>query len=258
VAVVFGGLVGTAEGVAVDRELLILVDVTKSVSDTDFGLMMSGYADAFESDSVIAAVESGDLGSIAVSLVFYSDKNNQAVGLGWMEISDGTGAEAFADQLRDLGRPFKKNKGSIAGALDYAVPLFGTETGGPANGFESGSQAITMAADGVDDSSKKTGKSRDATVAAARDAALATGVDVIDALTVGAAGSVDDYFVNFVVGGSLDGIPGGVENVADYSEFGAAAAGRITTIVPEPAVGMALLMGVGLWGWRRNRTQSGS
>ncbi len=253
VAVVLGGFADRVEGVAVDREILILVDVTKSVSDTDFAALMSGYAEAFEGSSVIDAIQNGDVGSIAASLVFYSDKKSQVVGVGWMEISDSVGAESFGNLMRGIVRPFNKNKTSIANALDYAAPLFGLETGGTGNGFESGNQVLMVAADGVDDHSPKTGGSRDTTVADARDAALASGVDVIDALTVGSAGSVDAYFAQYVVGGSLDGVSGQVQNVANFAEFGEAAASQVQAAVPEPAVGTGLLMAACLLGWRRRR-----
>ena len=250
---VMGAFADRAEGVVVDREILILVDVGKSVSDADFSAMMLGYAEAFESSSVIAAVENGDVGSIAASLVFYSDKKEQAVGVGWMEMSTLVEAETFADQLRGVGRPFNKNKTSIAEAMDFAVPLFGTETGGAGNGFESGEQMLLMAADGADDHSPKMNGNRDTTVADSRDAALADGVDVINALTVGAAGSVDAYFAQFVVGGSVDGVLGQVQNVEDFADFGGVVAMQIQAAVPEPHLGLVLLIGFGLLGMRRNR-----
>lgn len=260
VALAAGGFLGhgQAQEALVDREILILVDVTKSVTDAEFAAMMSGYAAAFESSSVIAAVESGDLGSIAASVVFYSDKKNQAVGVDWMEISDATEAGSFADQLRMAGRPFDKNKASIAEGMDFAVPLFGTETGGAPNGFESTYQVMTVTGEGVDDHSPKTGGSRDATVAAARDAALMSGVDVIDALTLGAVGSVDAYFAQYVVGGSVNGTAGQVQNVASFAEFDSAAASQLQASIPEPVAAVGVLMGIGLLGWRRNRESSGN
>lgn len=242
-----------SEAVAVDTELLLLVDVTKSVTGEEFSLMMSGYADAFESSEVILGLESGTIGSIAAAMVFYGDKKDQELGLDWMEISNTAEATAFADLLRGTARPFDKNKTSIAGALDFAVPLFGTETGGVDNGFESTLQHIQVTGDGIDDHSLKTGKNRDQTVADARDAALASGVDVINALTVGATGSVDDYFAQYVVGSSLAGRPGMVTNVENFDEFGAAVNLQILAAVPEPGMVTGLLVGLMFVGWRRRR-----
>lgn len=244
---------GRVDAAAVDTELLLLVDVTKSVSGSEFSLMMSGYADAFESSDIIRSLENGRIGSIAAAMVFYGDKNSQEVGVDWMEISNAVEAQAFADVLRGTVRPFDKNKTSIANALDFAVPLFGTETGGVANGYESTEQRILVTGEGVDDHSSKTGGSRDLTVAGARDAALASGVDVINALTVGAAGSVDAYFEQYVVGGSVGAEPAYVTNAEDFNEFAVAANVQLQATVPEPGIVMGLALGFMVAGWRRRR-----
>ena len=47
--------------------------------------------------------------------VFYGDKKDQEVGVGWMEISSAAEAADFADLLRATARPFDKNKASISG-----------------------------------------------------------------------------------------------------------------------------------------------
>jgi hypothetical protein len=138
--------------------------------------------------------------------------------------------------------------------LDFSVPLFGDESGGAANGFESASQVIQVTGDGADDSSKKTGGSIETTVANARDAALSSGVDVINALTVGAAGVVDDYFRQSVVGGGVPGNPALVMNSTDFSSIGSVLQQQVLASVPEPTVPAVLLLSGLLVLIRRRRT----
>ncbi len=249
-----------SEAVAVDREVLLLVDVSKSVTSTDFSNMMSAYADSFASSDVIASLQSGEVGSIAASLVFYGDKDkekNHAVGLEWMLISSETEALAFSDMLRTVEIPFKqKKKTSIAGGLDFAVPLFGTETGEAGNGFESEIQVIQITGDGIDDGSKPAGGSRETKVAEASARALNSGVDVINALTVGQIGDIDAYFAQYVIGGEIDGVVATVTNVEDFSGIGAVMQTQMLAVVPEPGLGMSLAAGLLVVGWRRRRTVS--
>lgn len=64
-------LIGPAKAVTVvDVELFLLTDTSGSVDSTDFGLMMEGYALAFESVAVQNAI-SGTGAGIAVALGFF-------------------------------------------------------------------------------------------------------------------------------------------------------------------------------------------
>jgi hypothetical protein len=235
-----------AKGVDVDAELILLVDVTQSVSGSEFGQMMEGFAQSFESAGVVDAIQAGTLGRLAVSLVFYTHRNMQSVGIDWMEISDANSAASFAALLRSTSQPFAQPRTGISGALDFAVPHYGSETGGIDNGFTSAVQAMAFFGEGADDHSGQTNGSRDLTVQNSRDAALAAGVDLIGAMTVGAAGSVDSYFQQFVIGGQVGDYPGGVTNATDFGELAqnmpSFLQGYIAAIVPEPD--LAVLAGI--------------
>ena len=62
-----------AEDKAVDLELVLAVDVSASVDDAEFALQMAGIAEAFRDQEVQAAIASGPLGRVAVSLVLWAD-----------------------------------------------------------------------------------------------------------------------------------------------------------------------------------------
>jgi hypothetical protein len=246
---VFVGLFQSAKATAVDAELLYLVDVTKSVTDEYFATMIESYALAFESSEVIDALLSGGIGSVAASVVFYGSRNEQTVGVGWMEISSEAEAIDFAAAIRGVEvprPPNRSNNSAVADALDVATLHFGDEDelGGTGNGFESETQSVTVLADEIDAGSKPTKGSREATVQAARDASLESGLDVINAITIGSAGSVDDYFAENVIGGGSASSPGMVSNVTDFDQLEASLpsilVGQIAATVPEPSWWMTM------------------
>ena len=128
------GSTATISAVDVDTELILLVDVSGSVDSSEYSLMMDGYEAAFRNSDVVTAIQGGDTGAVAVSLVFWSGSAQQSVGVDWMLVNDTTSANAFADAIGATSRPFS-GATAIGSGIDYAVTRFGTETGGADNGF---------------------------------------------------------------------------------------------------------------------------
>ena len=147
---------GTAVGLSqssfaedVDTELLLLVDVSGSVDSSEYNLMMGGYEQAVRSASVLTAIQGGNRGAIAVSLVFWSANTQQATGVGWTKINNSTSANAFADAIANTTRQYNSMT-AIGSAITHGTTLFGTETGGVDNGFSSNAQIIDISGDGED------------------------------------------------------------------------------------------------------------
>jgi hypothetical protein len=253
-----------ASAIDVDTELLLLVDVSGSVSTTEYQLMMNGYANAFRQTSVLDSIQSGARGSVAVALAFWSDANQQRVGMNWTLISDKASANTFADSLGKLSRPYSSTT-ALASGINFGTRLFGTETGGTDNGFSSLVQVIDVGGDGEDNASPWAKADLSGAVRAARDGALAAGVDMINGLPIGrGAGDLVGYYAANVAGGSAGGVDAFVQPTATFAdiekslttklnrEVGAAAAQSIENIsaVPEPgylpliggSLGMLLLV----------------
>lgn len=256
-AVLLGALApekGSAE--AVDAELLFLVDTSIVVSAQDFDDLLDGLATAFESSAVIDALQAGNQGRIAATLILFSGAAIQTVGVPWTSISSAVTAQSFATALRAATRPPASFLTAPASALDFATPQFGTETGGVANGFESSVQAITM----ITETFLFPGESQtDVQTASAN--ALIDGVDVINGLTVGTfnAAGATTYYESNIVGGASSGAPGAVDNSPSYltliSPAGAPAivGGQIISLVPEPGTALLALLGlVTCFGRRRS------
>ncbi len=237
------GLQGQASAVMVDSELVLLVDVTKSgLNKNDFDSLLNSYAAAFTSSQVLNSIQSGTYGRIAVSMMFYG--SNQTVGIPWMSIGNATDAAQFASAVSLVNRANSTGAApDIAPAITAAALSFGTETGGSSNGFESSVQIIDIAAATTPGTNGQ----------AASNAALASGVDLINAIALGnKAPAIASYFTANVVGSTLPGVTATAGTSDINNALTAALTSEINnavfvgaTAVPEPDVALGLITGLG-------------
>ncbi|WP_424966883.1 DUF1194 domain-containing protein [Dinoroseobacter sp. S375] len=108
----------SAEEIEVDVELLMAVDVSRSMSPAELEIQRRGYAEALRSDEVIAALQSGLLGQVALSYVEWAGAGAQRIVVDWTLIEDRAGAEAFAAQLSANYNPALRRT-SISSALSF-------------------------------------------------------------------------------------------------------------------------------------------
>jgi hypothetical protein len=238
-AAVFGlaaiALVESAEAVPVDVELQLLVDVSGSVDSSEFALQRTGYENAFRSSAVIDAITGGAIGSIAVQLIYYS--SSAVVGVDWTLISDAASSNAFADAVDAAARPFSGFT-DIFDSINFGTPLFAS------NIYEGTRLVMDVSGDGSSDASA---------TRAARDAALAAGVDTINGLPIGGS-FLQQFYVDNVIGGS------NAFSIlsSDFAEFETAIARKLEreistpSAIPLPAGGVLLITGLaGLAALRR-------
>lgn len=203
----------------VDTELLLLIDVSGSVRASEYDRILDAYGNAMTSSAVLDAIQEGRTGKIAAAVAFFSSANRQTLGLGWMEISDIGSARLFAERLKEVARPFLGTT-AIASAIDFVVPLFGSETGGIENGFLSESQIVSVFGDGPDNSSPPRVFDRSVNVMAARDNALRSGVDLINGLAFNTApDNVTEYYEKYVIGGAVGEQQAAVQTVESFDKF---------------------------------------
>lgn len=253
------GLHGQAYALAVDSELVLLVDVSQSgLNQRQFSTLMGAYASSFSSSQVLNSIQSGAYGRIAVSLMFYGNTATQQVGIPWMMIGSATDAANFATLARSVTRPVSTGSAAPVPALAAATLSFGTETGGSSNGFESALQIIDVAAASIPNRRNSVG------VAAAGDSSIASGVDLINTVALGNANrsaAIAAYYTTNVIGSGLTGLTA----TAGTSPINAATltttltsgltqnVGAGLTVIPEPSAAFGVLFGISLLIIRRHR-----
>lgn len=257
-------LAGSASvsAIDVDTELLLLVDVSGSVDTSEYNLMMDGYEAAFRNSSVVSAIQGGDTGAVAISLVFWSGSAQQSVGVNWMLVNDSTSANAFADAIAATSRPFS-GATAIGSGIDYAVTQFGTETGGADNGFTSDAQIIDVSGDGEDNNTPPAPNYAQ-NVRTARDAAIAAGVDMINGLPIGnAGGALETYYQDNIIAGSAGGVAAFTQSAASFGDIETSLTTKLVNettaganvslgIVPEPTSSSMIALGMcSLLFWRK-------
>ncbi len=92
-----------AKAVPVGVELLLLVDTSGSVSNTEYNLQKLGYADAFRDPAIQANIATIS-GGIAVAYAEWSGPYQQYMRINWTHITDAASANAFATAISGLTR----------------------------------------------------------------------------------------------------------------------------------------------------------
>jgi hypothetical protein len=160
IAVCAGWLGAPARSVAaeaVDLELILAVDVSRSIDAYEFSLQRQGYANAFRDPNVLEAIARGRRGKIGVALIEWSGAAEQKLVVDWMRIANAEDAVGFAQELENEPRSFA-GRTSISGGIDFAMPLFGKV-------FRGDRRVIDVSGDGVNNSGRPAPEARDAAIA---------------------------------------------------------------------------------------------
>ncbi|MBV1798182.1 DUF1194 domain-containing protein [Siccirubricoccus sp. G192] len=201
----------------VDVELVLAVDVSRSVDPQEQEMQFSGYEAAFRDRRLIEGIMGGPVGAIACQMFTWSNWNIQNIVVPWTRLDSPATAQGFADAIAAAPRRTWLYT-SISGAIDFAVGQFG-------RGFEGTRKVVDISGDGVSNSGRP--------VEDAREEALAQGI-VLNGLAVldltplppllGSTQSpLDTYYLEEVIGG-----PGAFLVVAEgFSAFEAAVRRKI-------------------------------
>jgi len=147
----------------VDLELVLAVDVSRSIDEDEAALQREGYIRAFRDPQVIRAIEHGILGRIAVTYIEWAGVGHWRPRTGWMLVDGAESAAAFVAQLGE-NPPTVALRTSISGAIEFSLRQF------DGNGFEGTRRTIDISGDGPNNDGLL--------VTTARDAAIAAGVTI--------------------------------------------------------------------------------
>ncbi len=139
-------------GKRVDLELVLAVDVSRSMDEEEHALQRDGYVEAFRHRDVINALMSGPEGRIAVTYMEWAAQTYQIIP--WTIIDSKEAALAFADKL-DTAQPYSERRTSISTALYNAVELI------EGNDIASHRRVIDVSGDGANNSGPPVEEARD-------------------------------------------------------------------------------------------------
>jgi hypothetical protein len=213
----------------VDVELVLAVDVSRSVDATEQEMQFAGYANAFRDPRLIEGIAGGALGAIGVTLFTWSDWNIQEWLVPWARIDGRASAEAVAGTIEAAPRRTFLYT-SISGAMDFAGRVLARSP------FEGTRRVVDISGDGVNNSGRPVAEARAALLARG---VVVNGLAVLDrtpmpsALLAGLP-PLDEYYRDEVIGG-----PGSFLVVAEgFDAFGAAVRRKIIreiALAPPPA-----------------------
>lgn len=247
----FCPLAALADPVEVDVELVLAVDVSRSMSADELDIQRRGYAAALSSADVLGAIRGGLLGRIAVTYVEWAGDSAQRVIVPWTMIETQAEADAVALMILSQTAPGMRRT-SISGALLHAADDI------EANAFAGLRRVIDVSGDGPNNQGLP--------VLAARDAVVARGITINglplmtrdDFSTLFGIDDLDLYYEACVIGGA----GAFVIPVRDWSEFAQAVRRKLVLEIAglpphlwaaqyRPAPAYDCLIGEKLW--ERNR-----
>ncbi len=185
----------------VDLALVLAVDCSYSVDTLEYRLQMEGLAQAFQTPEVIDAIKNGPSGRVAVSVVQWSDSNNQVIAIPWTIISGEKSAAELSRRLAQTPRYTASGGTSIttmirkAAAMLSRLPFFAERL------------VIDISADGRNNNG---GDPRPV-----RDIVSASGITINGLAIINEVLTLDKYFESRIIGG-----PGSFVVVAnDYKAY---------------------------------------
>jgi len=174
----------------VDVELVLAVDISRSMDAEEFALQRAGYVAALRHPDFITAVRGGLNGRIAITYFEWAGTVREDSQVPWQVIDGAEAATAFADRLEGL--PVRSFRGtSISTALLFGADLF------EGNLFDGQRKVIDISGDGPNNIGLP--------VVAARDAAIMNGITV-NGLPIlirpsPTVSELDRYYAECVTGG---------------------------------------------------------
>ena len=176
----------------VDLQLVLAIDVSRSVDYNEAKLQRDGYVNAFRDPALIKVLLGGRYGQIGVTYLEWSTRGMANVVAPWTLIASPQDALAFAATL-DRNELGPGQRTSISSAIDMGASLF------LISGFRSDRRVIDISGDGPNNDGGN--------VALSRDDAVARGI-TINGLPIlnddGGAGTLPDldvYYRECVIGG---------------------------------------------------------
>jgi len=125
----------------VDLQLVLAVDVSRSIDEVEAELQRRGYIEALTNDRIIDAILSGENRRIAICYTEWAGTHYQVVVLDWTVIDSAGAAKRFADKLAEAPRQ-SQSWTAVGAALAHAGQRFEN------SGYVSKRRVIDVSGDG--------------------------------------------------------------------------------------------------------------
>ena len=178
----------------VDLELILAVDISRSMDPDEQQLQRDGYVAALNHPDIIAAIDSGARHKIALSYVEWAGPELQNTVVDWRVIDGAASAETFADALARA--PIQGFRGTaIADGLVFASTRF------DGNGYAALRRVIDISGDGPNNMGMPIELARQAVI---RKGITINGLPIMIKAPGGfaAIADLDIYYEDCVIGGS--------------------------------------------------------
>ena len=130
-----------AADLAVDLQLVLAVDVSRSIDEVEAELQRRGYIEALTNDRVIDAILSGENKRIALCYTEWAGTHYQMVVIDWTVIDSAAAARRFAEKLAEAPRT-SQSWTAVGAAMAHAAQRFDN------SGFVSRRRVIDVSGDG--------------------------------------------------------------------------------------------------------------
>lgn len=108
---------------AVDLQLVLAVDVSRSIDEVEADLQRRGYIEALTNERIVTAILSGENKRIALCYIEWAGSHYQTVVIDWTVIDSEAAAHRFADRLAEAPRT-SQSWTAIGAALAFAGTHF--------------------------------------------------------------------------------------------------------------------------------------
>jgi hypothetical protein len=212
-------LAGTSAAQAatpVDLQLVMAVDVSRSIDEVEAELQRRGYIEAMTNERVIDAILSGENKAIGVCYVEWAGTHYQQTVIDWMLVDSARAARGFSDKLAESPRT-SQSWTAVGQALAYSAKRFEDAP------FTSRRRIIDISGDGRTNDGPPAELIRDRLVA---DGFVINGLPVMmNRTNYGRPADItlDKYYEENVIGG-----PGSFMTVAaNFDDFGRAVRSKL-------------------------------
>src|SRR5260370_36944732 len=120
---VLAGAKATRAQSPVDLQLVLAVDVSRSIDEVEAELQRRGYIEALTNDRVIDAILSGENKRIALCYTEWAGTHYQMVVIDWTVIDSAAAARRFAEKLAEAPRT-SQSWPAVGAAMAHAAQRF--------------------------------------------------------------------------------------------------------------------------------------